>query len=105
MLIVNSGLCIAAALATVMSVSTAWAELVPSPYHGGMLVESGSSPGPVQSGPGPGVMPWPGSPHPPVPNPARAAPGPIAGAGLPVIVIGGLAYWAYRRSRRRVERS
>jgi hypothetical protein len=30
-----------------------------------------------------------------------AAPGPIAGAGLPVLAVVGAGYWAYRRFRRR----
>jgi hypothetical protein len=30
-----------------------------------------------------------------------AAPGPIAGAGLPVLAVVGAGYWAYRRYRRR----
>jgi hypothetical protein len=30
-----------------------------------------------------------------------AAPGPIAGAGLPVLAVAGAGYWAYRRFRRR----
>jgi hypothetical protein len=32
--------------------------------------------------------------------PPRAAPGPLVGAGLPVLVIAGGAYWVVRRLRR-----
>jgi hypothetical protein len=33
--------------------------------------------------------------------PTRAAPGPLVGAGLPVLVIAGGAYWVVRRLRRK----
>lgn len=34
----------------------------------------------------------------------RGAPGPIAGAGFPALLaIGGLGYWAFRRSRQKAE--
>ena len=121
MRIVRSSLCAATAVATAILVSTAWADnsASPSPNHGGMLVESGSGPASNSD-----IRErWPGFPYPehrPVPEPVRpdlgpgsaspggpgpepvvqAAPGPIAGAGLPVMaVVGG--YWAYRRFRRR----
>jgi hypothetical protein len=123
--IVRSSLC-AAAVATAFLVSTAWAahSASPSPNHGGMLVESGSGPGPNSRGPEDIRERWPGFPYPehrPVPKPVppdlgpgsaspggpgpepvvRAAPGPIAGAGLPVMAVIGVGYWAYRRFRRR----
>jgi hypothetical protein len=31
----------------------------------------------------------------------KAAPGPLAGAGLPVLVVAGRAYWVVRRLRRK----
>jgi LPXTG-motif cell wall-anchored protein len=36
-----------------------------------------------------------------VPTPTHAAPGPLVGAGLPVLVIAGGAYWVVRRRRRK----
>jgi hypothetical protein len=120
--IVRSGLC----AATAILVSTAWADnsASPSPSHGGMLVESGSGPGPNSRGPEDIRERWPGFPHPehrpvrkpvladpgpgsfspggPGPEPVvQAAPGPVAGAGLPVLAVVGVGYWAYRRFRRR----
>jgi hypothetical protein len=38
----------------------------------------------------------------PTPTP-RGAPGPIAGAGLPVLAIGAGAYWLFRRFRRKTD--
>ena len=42
-----------------------------------------------------------------VPSPGggttRGAPGPIAGAGLPVLAIGAGAYWLFRRFRRKTD--
>jgi LPXTG-motif cell wall-anchored protein len=38
----------------------------------------------------------------PTPVPPRAAPGPLMGAGLPVLLIGGGVYWLARRRRRKV---
>jgi hypothetical protein len=35
----------------------------------------------------------------------RAAPGPIAGAGVPALIIAGGAYWLIKRRRRRSESS
>ena len=126
MRIVRSSLCAATAVATAILVSTAWADnsASPSPSHGGMLVQSGSGPGSISPGPGEIREPWPGFPYPehrPVPKPVlpdlgpgsaspggpgpepvvRAAPGPIAGAGLPVMAVVGVGYLAYRRFRRR----
>jgi LPXTG-motif cell wall-anchored protein len=31
----------------------------------------------------------------------RGAPGPIAGAGLPVLVVGGIGYWLWKRRRQK----
>ena len=43
-----------------------------------------------------------GGPAPPVASPARhhGAPGPIAGAGLPVLAVGFGVYWLIRRRRK-----
>jgi hypothetical protein len=40
-------------------------------------------------------------PPPPPPSPTRGVPGPIAGAGIPVAIIGFGAYWLVRRYRRK----
>jgi len=37
----------------------------------------------------------------PLPVPTRAAPGPIAGAGLPIIAVAAAAYWLVRRFRQK----
>jgi hypothetical protein len=36
-------------------------------------------------------------------KPARGAPGPIAGAGLPVLAVGYGVYWLIKRRRRKAE--
>lgn len=56
------------------------------------------------------VKPWlverrpPKSPQKP-PKKSRGAPGPVAGAGLPILVVAGGAYWLLRRRRNRVHRA
>jgi len=46
------------------------------------------------------LRPAPAPLPPPIP---RGAPGPIAGAGLPVLAIGAGVYWLFRRFRRKTD--
>jgi hypothetical protein len=129
MRILQLGLFTGAVLATIVSAATALADDPPGFSQGNPIashIEHGSAPGPVSRDPEhPGPSPSfpnpedrpvprpvldPGrvSPHPgygPGPGTVIGAPAPIIGAGLPVLAVGGIGYWAYRLFRRRRDRA
>ena len=58
----------------------------------------------IAGGPGQLPPPPPPAPSPPSGGTVHGAPGPIAGAGLPILAVGYGAYWLVRRYRRKSDK-